>query len=408
MQADFPQLDVRQTGDVSLDDAINDRVADDLSSAETLSLPVTLILMLLAFGALIAAGIPVLLAGTSVAATVGILAPVSHLIHADSTVTSMIVLIGMAVGVDYSLFYLKREREERAKGHSHPRRRRDRRPDLRALDPGLRGAVICVDGRPVRDRRHDVQLARRRLDHRGGGRRARLDHRAAGAARRSSAAGWTARGSRCCTGHPADRTRRHQRPGARPGRAAPARRAGPVRRGRRAARHPGPRHEDAQRQPRDAAQLDPRGADRAGPQPRVPVGGHHRRPGRQGRRRPAGRGRRGAAREVEAAADDFALFRPSGTGRGLEGRHHLGARPWRCRSTSPTTGSTPRSRSSAPSWPRPRWTTCTVEYAVGGDAAESLDFVRPRAVPAAAGDRLRAAADPADHGRRPSAACRSR
>src|SRR4051812_18341401 len=118
VQADFPQLDVRQTGDVSLDDAINNRVADDLSSAETLSLPVTLILMLLAFGALIAAGIPVLLAGTSVAATVGILAPVSHLIHADSTVTSMIVLIGMAVGVDYSLFYLKREREERAKGHS--------------------------------------------------------------------------------------------------------------------------------------------------------------------------------------------------------------------------------------------------------------------------------------------------
>ncbi|HET6940333.1 MAG TPA: MMPL family transporter, partial [Nocardioides sp.] len=118
VQAEFPQLEVRQSGDVSLDDAINNRVADDLSSAETLSLPVTLILMLLAFGALIAAGIPVLLAGTSVAATVGILAPVSHLVHADSTVTSMIVLIGMAVGVDYSLFYLKREREERAKGHS--------------------------------------------------------------------------------------------------------------------------------------------------------------------------------------------------------------------------------------------------------------------------------------------------
>jgi RND superfamily putative drug exporter len=118
VQADYPQLHVRQTGDVSLDDAINQRVADDLSSAETLSLPVTLILMLLAFGALIAAGIPVLLAGTSVAATVGVLAPLSHLVHADSTVTSMIVLIGMAVGVDYSLFYLKREREERAKGHS--------------------------------------------------------------------------------------------------------------------------------------------------------------------------------------------------------------------------------------------------------------------------------------------------
>ena len=118
VQADHPDLDVRESGDVSLDLAIDDRVADDLGSAETLSLPITLILMLLAFGALIAAGLPVLLAGTSVAATIGLLAPISHLVHADSTVTSMIVLIGMAVGVDYSLFYLKREREERAKGHS--------------------------------------------------------------------------------------------------------------------------------------------------------------------------------------------------------------------------------------------------------------------------------------------------
>ncbi len=118
VQEDFPTLEVRQAGDVTLDEAIDERVADDLGSAETLSLPITLILMLLAFGALVAAGLPVLLAGTSVAATIGILAPLSHLVHAESTVTSMIVLIGMAVGVDYSLFYLKREREERAKGHS--------------------------------------------------------------------------------------------------------------------------------------------------------------------------------------------------------------------------------------------------------------------------------------------------
>ena len=73
--------------------------------------------MLLAFGALIAAGIPVLIAATSVAATIGITAPLSYLVPAEPTVGSMIVLIGMAVGVDYTLFYLKREREERAKGH---------------------------------------------------------------------------------------------------------------------------------------------------------------------------------------------------------------------------------------------------------------------------------------------------
>ena len=116
--ADHPTLQVREAGDLSVDGAINDRVSEDLGSAETISLPVTLLLMLLAFGALIAAGIPVLLAASSVAATLGLLAPLSHLVPADLTVSSMIVLIGMAVGVDYSLFYLKREREERAAGRT--------------------------------------------------------------------------------------------------------------------------------------------------------------------------------------------------------------------------------------------------------------------------------------------------
>src|SRR5689334_20761952 len=117
-QEAHPDLRISQAGDVSLDNGINDRVGEDLASAEGISLPITLLLMLLAFGALIAAGIPVLIAASSVAATIGITAPLSHLVHAEATVSSMIVLIGMAVGVDYSLFYLKREREERAAGRS--------------------------------------------------------------------------------------------------------------------------------------------------------------------------------------------------------------------------------------------------------------------------------------------------
>lgn len=116
--AAYPDLDIRQAGDVTIDDAIGEQVGEDLASAEIISLPVTLILMLVAFGALIAAGIPVLLAFTSVAATIGLMAPLSHLVPSEDTVGSMIVLIGMAVGVDYSLFYLKREREERARGRT--------------------------------------------------------------------------------------------------------------------------------------------------------------------------------------------------------------------------------------------------------------------------------------------------
>ncbi|WP_127480351.1 MMPL family transporter [Nocardioides pantholopis] len=118
VRADHAGLEVRQAGDHTLDEAINERVADDLGSAELISVPVTLLLMLLAFGALIAAGLPVLLAGTSVAATMGLMAPLSYLVPTEATVGSMIVLIGMAVGVDYSLFYLKREREERAAGRT--------------------------------------------------------------------------------------------------------------------------------------------------------------------------------------------------------------------------------------------------------------------------------------------------
>lgn len=111
-----PALHIVQTGDTSLNDAINARVGDDLGSAELTSLPITIGLMLIVFAALIAAGIPVFLAITSVFATMGLMGPVSLLLPMEPTVTSVILLIGMAVGVDYSLFYLKRERQERRRG----------------------------------------------------------------------------------------------------------------------------------------------------------------------------------------------------------------------------------------------------------------------------------------------------
>ncbi|UPK75519.1 MMPL family transporter [Nocardioidaceae bacterium SCSIO 66511] len=116
--AAHPDLEISQAGEASVDQAIMDRVGEDLGSAEKISLPITFVIMLVAFGALIAAGIPVLLAITSVIATLGLYAPLSYLAPDDGTVANVVLLIGMAVGVDYSLFYLKREREERAKGRS--------------------------------------------------------------------------------------------------------------------------------------------------------------------------------------------------------------------------------------------------------------------------------------------------
>ena len=118
VQRAHPALLIGEVGDASANKAISKRVADDFRRAEVTSLPVTLVILVLAFGALVAAGIPLLLGLTSVAAALGLTALLSHLLHVDESINAVILLIGLAVGVDYSLFYLRREREERARGRS--------------------------------------------------------------------------------------------------------------------------------------------------------------------------------------------------------------------------------------------------------------------------------------------------
>ncbi len=115
-QKAHPGLRIEQAGDASADKALNKSFGDDFAKARTLSLPITLLILIFAFGALVAAGIPVLLAITGVAATLGLVGLVSHLAPVDPSVSEVVLLIGMAVGVDYSLFYMRREREERAAG----------------------------------------------------------------------------------------------------------------------------------------------------------------------------------------------------------------------------------------------------------------------------------------------------
>ena len=99
-------------------DALAKTVEQDLGKAGMLSLPITLVILVIAFGALVAAGIPLLLALTAVFATFGVVAGTSHIFPMANEAGALVLLIGLAVGVDYSLFYLKREREERAAGRS--------------------------------------------------------------------------------------------------------------------------------------------------------------------------------------------------------------------------------------------------------------------------------------------------
>jgi len=116
IQAEHPAFTVAELGSASANHAYNTTVGKDFSRAEKLSIPITFLILLLAFGAFVAAGVPVLLAFSAVLASLGLSSLVSHLAHAGDPTSSVILLIGMAVGVDYSLFYVKREREERAAG----------------------------------------------------------------------------------------------------------------------------------------------------------------------------------------------------------------------------------------------------------------------------------------------------
>jgi uncharacterized membrane protein YdfJ with MMPL/SSD domain len=118
LQAAHPAVFIGEFGDASKVDALVTAYGDDLGKAGLLSLPVTLIILVLAFGALVAAGIPLLLALTAVFATFGLIAIPSQVFPVAMQAPALVLLIGLAVGVDYSMFYLKREREERAAGRS--------------------------------------------------------------------------------------------------------------------------------------------------------------------------------------------------------------------------------------------------------------------------------------------------
>jgi uncharacterized membrane protein YdfJ with MMPL/SSD domain len=117
-QRAHPGFNVEQFGSGSSQEAFLQVFEKDLQKATFGSLPITLILLVITFGTLVAAGIPLLLAITGVLATMGLVGPLSQISAVEQTISHVILLIGLAVGVDYALFYLRRVREERAAGHS--------------------------------------------------------------------------------------------------------------------------------------------------------------------------------------------------------------------------------------------------------------------------------------------------
>lgn len=110
-----PDLRVEETGSPSISKGVDKLRGDDLSRTEVIALPVTLITLLLVFSSIVMALVPLLLALSSIAAAIGLSMMASHVFPDAGVGTNVILLIGLAVGVDYTLFYLKREREERAR-----------------------------------------------------------------------------------------------------------------------------------------------------------------------------------------------------------------------------------------------------------------------------------------------------
>jgi len=140
--AAYPQLRIEEFGEASANKALSNAYVNDFHKAEYTSLPVTLIILVFAFGALVAAGVPLLLGLTAVLATLGLIAPLSHLIPVSAgQIDSVVLLIGLAVGVDYTMFYLRRKLEERHAGRS--------RDDALARAAATSGRAVLISGLTV-------------------------------------------------------------------------------------------------------------------------------------------------------------------------------------------------------------------------------------------------------------------
>jgi uncharacterized membrane protein YdfJ with MMPL/SSD domain len=133
-----PEVSVGQFGAASIDKQLADTEGKDFQKVEQLSLPITALILLIAFGALVAAGVPLLLALTAIGGTMGMMGVLSQIVPLTSDADSLVFLIGLAVGVDYSLFYVRREREERAKGHD--------KMDSIAIAAATSGRAVLVSG----------------------------------------------------------------------------------------------------------------------------------------------------------------------------------------------------------------------------------------------------------------------
>jgi uncharacterized membrane protein YdfJ with MMPL/SSD domain len=109
-------FEVLITGGASINDELDEQAQKDLETGESIGIPIALLVLILVFGSLIAAGIPLLLGILAIIVAVGLSALLGQLFQLSFFITNVITMMGLAVGIDYSLFIVSRFREERHRG----------------------------------------------------------------------------------------------------------------------------------------------------------------------------------------------------------------------------------------------------------------------------------------------------
>src|SRR5437899_8138998 len=99
-----------------MSDELQTQAQHDLETGESIGIPIALVVLIIVFGALLAAGVPLVLGILAIVVAVGLSALLGHVSQLSFFITNMITFMGLAVGIDYSLFIVSRYREERRGG----------------------------------------------------------------------------------------------------------------------------------------------------------------------------------------------------------------------------------------------------------------------------------------------------
>ena len=127
LQSGAPGFTLAQTGDASLNAMANELAKSDLERAEIFGMPVALIVLLLVFGAVLAAFMPLVLSIISILLAVALTGLIGQVYPMNTFVLNILTMMGLAVGIDYTLFIISRYREERARRPREDRRHRGHR-----------------------------------------------------------------------------------------------------------------------------------------------------------------------------------------------------------------------------------------------------------------------------------------